>query len=138
MVTQLATPLSCLYVPDTKHGIHHFVFKSPSHQAIDQWFEVLETLYASAPNSQCNRFVIDMRQSGMLPMTYTLRKGRRWLSEHPLKTSTRFALLHRADFPLSLAQTFLRLVNTSDGHVIRFFPMGHEQEALDWLMTETC
>ncbi|MDX1991244.1 MAG: hypothetical protein SF029_02575 [bacterium] len=125
---------SCLYIPHD-NGIQHFVFTTPSHQAVDDWFSYLDVLYEMFPEGSNVHFLLDLRQAGVLPMTYVMQQGRRWLEAHPTRHRARFVILHSTDFPLHLAQTFFRLVGLDEGKMVRFYPCERQNEASQWLLT---
>jgi hypothetical protein len=133
MLAQLPVTQSCFYNVD-EQGIHVFTFTSPSQQAADTWLDVLSVLYETIPTHKLALFILDMRQSGLLPLVYTLRAGRRWLIEHPIKHDVRFACLTDHNFPLSVAEKFLRLNIGVDQRVVRFFGPDQDHRAVDWLL----
>lgn len=136
MIDSLASQ-ACLYTPEP-NGIHHFVFQNPSHQAIDQWFTYLEDIYFhQLPNTDGRmRLLLDVSQSGLLPMTYIQHRGRGWLKEHPITHELRFAIVHSYGFPIPLAQTFLRVLRTTYRPDIDYFPKPHEAQAIEWLLSD--
>lgn len=133
MLAQINYTQSCVYQP-RENGIHQFMFTAPSQQAVDMWFEYLDMLYDITPTDSRVLFLMDLRQSGILPMTYLLQRGKRWLKTNPSRHTKRFAILYNADFPLNLAQTFFRLTGISEGQIIRFYSAERCEEAARWLL----
>lgn len=123
---------SCLYT--VREGeVNHFVFTTPSQHAVDEWFGYLDALYDITPVHTRVRMLLDLRQSGVLPMTYVMHQGRLWLEAHPARHTVQTAIVHGVDFPLSLAQTYFRLVGVTEGRDARFFSANRHEEALQWL-----
>lgn len=126
---------ACSYTPEA-NDIHYFTFHNPSHQAIDQWFTYLEDIYHQLPNTGKRiNVVLDVRLSGLLPMTYIQHHGRRWIKQHPIQHDLRFAIIHDYNFPIGLAQTFLRVLRTSDRPDIEYFSKAYESNAISWLLS---
>lgn len=134
MFAETLVTQSCLYtVRDNE--VHHFVFTTPSQQAVDEWFEYLDALYDITPANTLVRMLLDLRQSGVLPMTYLINTGRSWFNHHPPRHRLQVAILHSPEFPIALAQTYFRLIGIEEGRSIRFFPANRHEEGLRWLRT---
>jgi hypothetical protein len=132
MVTTLAAPTTCRYTPFA-NGIHEFVFTVPSRQALAGWFDYLDTIYHATPTGATIPLLIDLRQSGLLPMTHISDNVRDWLQAHPSRHSAHIAVLHSHSFPVALAQTFLRRYHTRTDPAVRFFSERERDEAVMWL-----
>jgi hypothetical protein len=80
------------------NGIHVFSFQDNSHRAIDEWITTITHLYVHEPQTETARWIVDLRESGALPMSYTFRKVREVRRAHPVCTlrPLRVALYHRS------------------------------------------
>lgn len=124
---------TCQHTP-LRHGIHYFEFLVSSNQAIDEWFEALEGIYTQASSSGATiKLLLDVRPSGLLPMTYINRVGRQWIATHPVHQDIRIAVLHTSGFPVSVAQNFTRVIGASSKHRVQFFSEKQKTDAMAWL-----
>ena len=124
---------TCQHTP-LRHGIHYFEFLISSKRAVDEWFEALEGIYTQTASSGATiKLLIDVRSSGLLPMTYINHVGRQWLKTHPVHQDIRIAVLHTSGFPVSVAQNFTRVIGTSSKHHVQFFSAKQKTDTMAWL-----
>jgi hypothetical protein len=112
--------------------IHEFQFRVSSPTAIDAWLTSLETLQSqNRHHPTC--LLLDLSQSGILPMTYTAQQARRLLAQYTELGPIRVAVLHKTDFPVELVKAFTRVMYLKIKMEIRYFPVEERQRALAWL-----
>jgi hypothetical protein len=132
LLSQLQTATLCSY-RSLENGIHEFVFKAPSPQAVDQWFDYLAGIYDGLRYEAVVPLLLDIRQSGLLPMAYTVQTARRWLAGRNRPSITKIAFVHEPDFPSTMIETFFRLARLEMDYEMRFFLPGQREAAVAWL-----
>jgi len=113
--------------------IHNFVFEKPTRVAVDEHVAKLDELYRTVSPDGVLRILIDLRISGLPPMSYTASSLRKLNAKYPNLPSTRYAFLFSSGIMISLASAFFNLLNPSKG-TARFFQGDKEQEAIAWLL----
>jgi len=115
-------------------GIHKFAFTESSAEAVDEWFDMMETLYNSHPNGVL-RILVDSSEIGVQPLSYASQRVRQVNANYPNRPATRTAFLYRTNFLASLARTFIIMFSRVGVDKVQFFPGDNrEQEALTWLL----
>jgi hypothetical protein len=112
-------------------GIHEFRFTLPSREAVDIWLAYMEGIYEQAADRNAVRLLIDIRQSGLLPMTYMFSRVKQWVSQYPERRNTYLALLHGKNGLASVVRPYLRLLGVEDAYHLHFFE--ERADAMDWL-----
>ncbi|NWF68986.1 MAG: hypothetical protein HXY40_07865 [Chloroflexi bacterium] len=114
-------------------GIHQFVFTLPSRQAVDVWIQHLMTIYEQ---QQATLFLLDIRESGILPMTYVFQRLSQWVATHPRRPLTYVALLHKDVAPIALVQPFIHMLGIDGTYKMRFFGEQMRAQAVHWLLNQ--
>lgn len=66
--------------------IHVFVFHQSTRQAVDEWVEQMDLIYAELTEDSIVRILMDIRESGALPVNHAITRGREWMNSlliHP-------------------------------------------------------
>ncbi|MDX2163588.1 MAG: hypothetical protein SF162_19895 [bacterium] len=122
----------CAYVL-REDGIHQFTFKASVPGAIDAWMEQVSGIYAHVTADDTLLFLIDLRESGTLPIAYTFQKARIWLKTLHVHPNVRLAMLHNDEVLISLITTFMDALRL--GHLkTATFRRAQAQAAIDWLL----
>lgn len=114
------------------NGIHIYTFNRASREALDQHFEMLETLVASTPGGAILRVLLDFRPAGFPPITYAFQRVRAMNSRFPQRAALCIAFVHRPNVLTSVVQSMVQLLR-SDDPPARFFPPDKYDEAIAWL-----
>jgi hypothetical protein len=123
-----------------ENGIHEFVFTESSRAAVDEWMSLLEQIYeqyADQTPELVRMSLIDVRQSGTLPLNYFFKSWQDWNRKHPAPTDTkgRVAGLHNVnEFVVGLVQSFANLF--SPDTKVSFFKGDKREDAIAWLLKE--
>jgi len=121
---------------DAEHDINEFTFHASSQQAVDEWLEHMERLYAGITPDKCVRLWMDITKSGALPMGYALNRSYSWMRKLEFHPAARMAFIHKPDPFMSLADQLMRTLRL--GHLrTRFFTVDQAAEARAWLL-ESC
>ncbi len=127
---------------DLNNGIWVFTFTEATNRAVDEWYQwqsyLKETM--APPDNRRIRMLLELRQSGPLPLLYSLQQGRDWRKQYPdLHTfRVQIALLLK-QFPryqqpyIKLIKDGVNLFTLQQVEVEVFF--DEKQQALDWLLT---
>lgn len=124
---------SCIYHL-RQDGIHEFTFTKASRQAIDEWVEHANGIYANVTEQDHLKFLIDLRESGVMPLPYLSQRGRAWVNSLKIHPQVNMAILHKGDVLLSLSNALIR--NLRLGHLhVHWFHSDKYQAAITWLNT---
>jgi len=116
--------------------LHIFCFSIPSRAAVDSWLSQLSTIYAQNTLHTPVTQLLDIRQSGMLPMTYVFNQLQTWIPRHQGNPTLYTAVLHNDPATVAIVQPFMRMLGVERDYKFRFFG-GHAQEnAIDWLLSQ--
>lgn len=120
------------------NGIQEFIFTESSRAAVDEWIRHLERIYQESlnlPADSPGRTLIDVRQSGAMPLSYFFQRSRQFTSTHPSPAGSvaRVAGLHDANGVIvSLVQSFANL--GSRDMTVAFFKGDQRDQAIAWLL----
>ena len=122
----------------TEQGIHQFVFREPSKEAIDDFFHKLEYIFTTTPNAGTNRYIVDITQAGEkdVSLVTNVQRFRRLDTLFPQRPRGRTVILHRPGLAYSFIDSFIRALAPSRD-VTRFFPVDKQDEAVAWLLSES-
>jgi len=117
---------------DAENAIHHIRFLASSRQAIEDWIRVMDHIYAGLTDADHVRLMLDGSQSGTLPLTPALNRGRQWAQSLKAHPQARVALLLPDNRLRPLANSLLGLLRM--GHLkIHLFEPAQRDEAIAWL-----
>ena len=122
----------------TSEGIHQFVFREPTKEAIDDFFRKLEHIFTSNPKAGTNRYIVDITQAGDrdVSLVTNVQRFRRLETLYPDRPRGRTVILHRPGLAYSFIDSFIRALAPSRD-VTRFFPVDKQDEAVAWLLSES-
>jgi hypothetical protein len=115
------------------NDLHVFCFTLPSREAVDLWLERLKTIHqqnGGAPVLQ----LLDIRPSGMLPMTYVFNKLQTWFPAYQGNPAVYSAVLHNDSASTSMVQPFMRLLGSA--YKFHFFGAHAQESAISWLLNQ--
>lgn len=121
------------------NGIHFFVFLSNTPSAVDDYFSILDSspLAQGAPLSDVISVLIELRETGMPPVTYMMLRYRAFVKAHKnYLPAIRVAYLYHAGFVVSLVQALIDLVAERKLARRRFFHISERAAAEAWLLEE--
>ena len=130
--TQQDTPCVYTYYPDT--DIHEFVYKEASRRAVDTWLAQLDRFCREAPPDRTMRLLMDLRESGHQPLSYTFERLRRLNDQYAVRPKGRFCFLYAGIGLMTVVSTFARIMRSRD--TVRFFYHGKRDEAVAWLLSD--
>jgi hypothetical protein len=113
-------------------GVHQFLFTESSHRAVDEWLAGMSKIAIHNQHDGTIRYILDNTLSGMIPLSYALKRLQEINKRFPDRPRTRVAVIHPQHFMISVMDSFFRLLR-SDKDVLRFFPTGRRDEAVAWL-----
>jgi hypothetical protein len=124
---------ACLrYTYLAEQAIHQFTFKESSRQAIDDWIDIVTRIYAGLGEGDTVCFLLDLSESGTLPLTYAISRTRAFSDSLTFHPTLRAAFIHPSDGLRGLANTLFRVMRM--GHLFtRFFEVGQAEAAMAWL-----
>jgi hypothetical protein len=120
-----------------ENGIHAFVFLSNTRHAVDDYFLILETspLARGEEISDVILVMIELRHTGMPPVTYMMLRYRDFVKTHRARLpKVRIVYLYRPGFVISLVQSFIELISERKYAHRRFFPIAEKEQAEAWLL----
>ena len=122
----------------TEQGIHQFVFREPSKDAIDDFFRKLEQIFTTTPKGGTNRYIVDITQAGDrdVSLVANVQRFRRLETLYPERPRGRTVILHRPGLAYSFIDSFIRAIAPSRD-ITRFFSVDKRDEALTWLLGES-
>ena len=136
MTNSAATP-GCEYTV-TEQGVHQFIFREPSKDAIDDFFRKLEHIFTTTPKGGTNRYIVDITQAGErdVSLVANVQRFRRLETLYPERPRGRTVILHRPGLAYSFIDSFIRAIAPSRD-ITRFFSVDKRDEALTWLLGES-
>jgi hypothetical protein len=132
-----ATTNGCEYTL-TDQGIHQFIFRQSSKEAIDDFFRKLEHIFTVKPDAVTNRYIIDITQAGErdVSLVTNVQRFRRLETLFPNRPRGRTAILHRPGLAYTFIDSFIRALAPSRD-ITRFFPVDKRDDAIAWLLSES-
>ena len=122
-----------------ENGINQFIFLSNTRAAVDDYFSILESspLAQGAPLSDVVCVLIELRETGMPPVTYMMMRYRAFVKAHKnYLPVVRVVYLYHTGFVVSLVQALIDLVAERKHANRRFFHINERAEAEAWLLEE--
>ncbi len=118
------------------NDLHVFCFTLPSREAVDTWLTRLNTIYEQNHTHTPILQLLDIRQSGMLPMTYVFHKLQAWIPRHVGSPILYSAVLHSDSAAASMVQPFIRLLGVERAYKFHFFSEHAQENAIHWLRNQ--
>jgi hypothetical protein len=117
-------------------GVHEFIFRDSSKEALDEFFHQLEQIFAATAGAALNRYIVDItggdREVSIVSMTTRFRR----LETHfPNRPPGRTALLLKGGPMLTVIDGIIRALAPRRDET-RFFAADKRDEALAWLLAE--
>jgi len=94
-------------------NIHELVFSESSRRAIDHFLDMLVQFYSENGDDNLY-FVLDMRESGMLPLRYLTKELRALLEAYPDREAARIALVLDDPQMLNVTRALLNTIVRRD------------------------
>lgn len=89
------------------NNIHELVFTESSRSVIDHFLKMMNRFYQQS-NGESLYLIMDMRQSGMLPLRYLTKSLRQLLEQHADTASTNIAIVLEDPQMLNVTRALLR------------------------------
>jgi hypothetical protein len=118
------------------NGLHVFTFSLPSRVAMDVWAAHMRRIVSETPPGFTVRYLMDIRQTDILPVRSTYHFGREWFAAGTDSPRMRTAVLHNADAHMTATQDFIRLLRENALWTFRFFDADHVTDAYHWLLAD--
>lgn len=136
-MTESAATTGCEYML-TEQGIHRFIFRQSTKEAIDDFFRKLEHIFTTTSNANTNRYIVDITQAGErdVSLVTNVQRFRRLETLFPNRPRGRTVILHRPGLAYSFIDSFIRAIAPSRD-ITRFFPVDKRDEAIAWLLSES-
>ena len=122
----------CVYVR-LENGIHKFTFLRSNYEAVDEWINHLADANHVTQPHEVQLQLIDMRESGLPPVRYTVRKARQFYAENPRQPRMRIAFLFTPNVLITIARRLLSEFGGADTPR-HFFGEHDEKAAINWLL----
>ena len=116
-----------------ENNIHQFVFKEANRKSIDEFALLLEQSLANLDDDEPWLTIIDMTESGMIPLRYGIKKIND-VSKHYLENRPNRTLVIYAGGPI--AQLGAALVNPIN-NMVKFVTPDQFEQGLIWLQEES-
>ena len=133
-MTQTSTSdLTYTYHTDT--GIHAFTFRKSNRAAVDDWLAHMDAIYADKTGADSLAILIDLRQSGTLPLSYIFTRATKWVRQLRVHPQVRLALLNKPgeNILTALSDKFLQTMRLGHLETANFYGQA-DDKALDWLL----
>lgn len=132
-----AVTTGCIYTL-TEQGIHQFIFREQSKEAIDDFFRQLEHIFTTTSSASTNRYILDITQAGEkdVSLVTNVQRFRRLETLYPQRPNGRTVILHRPGLAYTFIDSFIRALAPSRD-ITRFFPMAKRDEAIVWVLSES-
>lgn len=116
-------------------GWHELVFHESSHAAIDALYVQLD-LFFQRPLTEKIHVLVDMTESGTLPMVYAFQTIRPLMARYPQRPPTRYALLsaNRLDLMQLVKSTIVAIHPQINAN---YFGGNQRAAALAWLLRDS-
>jgi hypothetical protein len=113
-------------------GWHELIFHESSHAAVDALYHQLD-LFFQRPLTEKIHVLLDMTESGTLPMVYGFQTIRPLMTRYPQRPRTRYAFLsaNRLDLMRLVKSTVVAIYPQISAN---YFGSGQRQTALEWLL----
>lgn len=136
-MSESAASVGCEYSL-TEQGIHQFIFRESTREAIDDFFRKLEHIFTVTTDVTTNRYIVDITQAGErdVSLVSNVQRFRRLETLYPNRPRGRTVILHRPGLVYSFIDSFIRAIAPSRD-VTRFFPVDQREEAITWLLSES-
>src|SRR4051812_24982839 len=110
-MSELAANTGCEYTV-TQQGIHQFIFREPSKDAIDDFFRKLEHIFTTTSSEGTNRYIVDITQAGekVVSLVANVQRFRRLETLYPKRPRGRTVILHRPGLAYSFIDSFIRAI----------------------------
>lgn len=115
--------------------IHEIAFRETSTQAVDEWAEYMAKILTNAPSEKTVRILIKSSPSGTQPVAHLFLRMRQLAIEHPKRPPTRIAVVHGADYLVSLVKSMFNTIRKKTD-LVRFYPFDQYEEAVNWLLQD--
>lgn len=119
----------CIY-QHVENDIHLFTFNESSSVAVDYFFDVLDRVYQNVNDESIVRVLMDVRQSGFMPLSYAFRQGRQWMNKLPSHPKAYIAVVHKENLLLSLMEMSFKSMRLGHLTTASFKEL---EPALQWL-----
>lgn len=123
----------CLYIHH-ENGIHEYVFLRATRKSIDEWIAHADIAMQNQPMDRPAHTLVDISQSGMPPINYTMSRARTWQGANKERPSGRIAVLYHPGLFLSMVEGLIGMLSRRGQEQYRFFPEGKREEAVAWLL----
>ena len=117
-------------------GIHELTFTEASRAAVDELVVHMNAIYDATPPRGVARVVVQHRNVGMQPVTYMFQRMREWHARHPVRFSSRAAILIDDTILSWLVDSLLKTVLRTAAVEIRYFDTSDREAAMRWLLSE--
>lgn len=116
-------------------GWHELIFHESSHAAIDALYAQLDRFF-QRPMTETIHVLLDMTESGTLPMVYGFQTLRPLMTLYPQRPPTRYAFLsaNRLDLMRLVKSTVIAIYPQIKAN---YFGSGQRAAALTWLLHDS-
>ena len=119
-----------------ENGVHEFIFRESSREAIDEFFRQLEPILKTTPTTEIARYMVDVTQADRaVSMMGIIQRFRKLETSMSRRARGRTALLHPQGSMLSFVDGLIRALAPSQDRT-RFFPGEKRDEALAWVLSD--
>lgn len=122
----------CVY-QHVENDVHLFTFNKASAAAVDIFFEGLSAIYKDVTDDSIVLVIMDVRQSGLMPMSYAFRQARQWVNEQPHHPAAFVAVVHKDNFLLTFMELSFKSMRL--GH-LRTASFKELDAAYQWLFAK--
>lgn len=119
-----------------ENGVHEFIFRESSREAIDEFFRQLEPILKNTPDTDVARYIVDVTQADRaVSMMGIIQRFRKLETSMPRRARGRTALLHPQGSMLSFVDGLIRALAPTQDQT-KFFTAGKRDEALAWVLSD--
>lgn len=114
------------------NNVHQLTLLATTPDTVDAWMDwQTEIIKQTTPNQKVRLLI---RQTGMLPLNYTMQKAREFNAAHPERPVFITAFLHPPDVMVSLVTSMINAFTSRMSDRVKFFPQDQREAALKWLL----
>ena len=117
------------------NAIHEFVFQDSSRASVDQWVNQLIHILDATPKEITLPIIVDIRQSGMLPIAYMIQVLRDIYLDYGQRPAIRLAFLSENNALMVFVQLLAGVAAASDTQPLQYQQFNTSDDATEWLLT---
>ena len=122
------------YHSDT--DIHEYIYREGTREAVDEWMQLIDNLYADAVDSDKTmvRVLVDISDVGQPPLAHAYRQAKGLGQKYPDLPPRRFCFLAESSVLGFMIKSFISLLRRDVEY--NFVSEESREEAIEWLLAK--